>query len=428
MAQIKCPKCGEIFTVDESDYQMIVAQVRNEVFETQVAEKLETLKAQMRAEQETERAKSQAEIERVKQAESVKQQERIAELEKQIVALQGKVENSENDKKMAVMEEQNKSLEQLRKKDAELSELKNNAETEKKMLQSQLEGELKTVNAQLEFYKDMKMKMSTKMVGESLEQHCKIQYEKFIRPIIPNAYFDKDNTAVEGTKGDFIFKDSEDGVNYISIMFEMKNETDDEGKKHKNEDFFKKLDEDRRKKGCEYAVLVSTLEPENDLYNDGIVDVSHKYDKMYVIRPQFFVPMITLLRNAAKNSVEYQKQLIEAKSVSVDISNFEEKLGKFKDLFVGNLDKAKSSYDKAIDEIDKSIKMLEGVKENLRLMLVHFGRANNNLDGITIRKLTYQNPTMKQMFDEARAANGKDNKEEDPENLHPSEDVTEADF
>ena len=255
---------------------------------------------------------------------------------------------------------------------------------------------------QVDYYKDLKTKMSTKMVGETLEQHCSIEFEQYIRPMMPDAYFAKDNDAADGSKGDFIFRDSEDGTEYISIMFEMKNEMDTTASKHKNDDFLKKLDEDRRKKGCEFAVLVSLLEADNDLYNNGIVDKSHLYPKMYVIRPQFFVPFINLLVQTSKKTLEYKKQLILAQSKEVDVTNFENQLEEFKDRFGKNFRLASEKFRTAIDEIDKTIdhlqkvrKALVGSEDNLRL-------ANDKAEALTIRKLTFKNPTMKAKFEEAR--------------------------
>jgi hypothetical protein len=249
------------------------------------------------------------------------------------------------------------------------------------------------------------MKMSTKMIGETLEAHCSNVFNGQMRPMFPNAYFEKDNDAVDHTKGDFIFRDYEDGTEYVSIMFEMKNEADSTEKKHKNEDFFKKLDEDRRKKGCEYAVLVSLLEQDNELYNNGIVDVSYKYPKMYVIRPQFFMPIITLLVNASKKSLEYKKELAIAKSQSLDITNFENKLIEFKEKFGKNYELASKRFREAIKEIDKSIDALNKTKEALLSSENNLRLANDKAEDLTIRKLTYKNPTMKALFEEARVQN-----------------------
>jgi hypothetical protein len=257
----------------------------------------------------------------------------------------------------------------------------------------------------------MKIKMSTKMVGESLEAHCATIFNGTMRPMFPYAYFEKDNDASGGSKGDFIFRDYEDGMEYVSIMFEMKNEMEDTAHKHKNEDFFKKLDADRTAKKCEYAVLVSLLEPENELYNNGIVDVSYRYPKMYVIRPQFFMPLITLLVNASKKSIEYQKELAVARSQSVDVTNFEAKLVEFKEKFGNNYRLASEKFRKAIDEIDKSIAALQKTKDALLSSENNLRLANDKAEGLTIKKLTYKNPTMKAKFDEARAASGADDQE-----------------
>jgi hypothetical protein len=262
--------------------------------------------------------------------------------------------------------------------------------------------QLKEKQTQIDYYKDLKTRMSTKMIGETLEQHCSTLFNTTIRTLMPNAYFEKDNDASEGSKGDFIFYDKDDDFKYISIMFEMKNESDTTATRHKNEDFLKKLDEDRRKKGCEYAVLVSLLEPDNETYNSGIVDVSHRYEKMYVIRPQFFIPIITLLVQAAKKSLEYKRQLVIAQSKDVDVTNFEAKLSEFRDQFGKNVKNAHDRFEDAIKAIDKSIADLQKVKDNLLKSDDHLRLANGKVDDLTIRKLTYKNPTMKVKFDEAR--------------------------
>ena len=248
--------------------------------------------------------------------------------------------------------------------------------------------------------------MSTKMVGETLEIHCSTLFNQLLRPIMPYAYFEKDNEVADGTKGDFIFRDQADGIEYISIMFEMKNEMDTTLTKHKNEDFFKKLDEDRRKKKCEYAVLVSLLEPDSELYNGGIVDVSHRYEKMYVIRPQFFIPLITLLVQTSRNSLEYKKQLIQAQSKEVDVTNFENKIEEFKSKFGRHYELASKRFNEAIKQIDDTIAKLQRVKDSLMGSENNFRLANQDTEELTIRKLTYKNPTMKQKFEEARKKNG----------------------
>ena len=359
---------------------------------------------------EIERLKSQlAQIEAQKESELATA---LAAKDQEIAQLNSTIAQSDSKMQLAVMEERNKAQQTVQAKDNEITQLRSAVELEKREAQiheaaliKQHEDQLRMKQEQVDYYKDMKTKLSTKMVGETLEQHCSIQFEQFIRPLMPNAYFDKDNDATDGTKGDFIFRDSEDGTEYISIMFEMKNEMDTTATKHKNDDFLKKLDEDRRKKGCEFAVLVSLLEAENDLYNNGIVNKSHLYPKMYVIRPQFFVPFINLLVQASKKSLEYKKQLILAQSKEVDVTNFENQLEEFKDKFGKNYRLASEKFHTAIDEIDKTIdhlqkvrKALVGSEDNLRL-------ANDKAEGLTIRKLTYKNPTMKAKFEEARKEN-----------------------
>ena len=294
-------------------------------------------------------------------------------------------------------------------KNLEIAELKSQstlaksqAELQKTALKDEYEAKLKLAQEQVDYYKDMKIRMSTKMVGETLEAHCSTIFNGQMRPMFPNAYFEKDNDASGGSKGDFIFRDFEDSTEYISIMFEMKNEMDETATKHKNEDFFKKLDADRKAKGCEYAVLVSLLEPDNELYNNGIVDVSYRYPKMYVIRPQFFMPIITLLVNASKKSLEYKKELAIARSQSLDITNFENKLLEFKDKFARNYRLASEKFQDAIKEIDKSIAALQKTKDALLGSENNLRLALDKAEDLTIRKLTYKNPTMKALFDEAR--------------------------
>jgi hypothetical protein len=265
-----------------------------------------------------------------------------------------------------------------------------------------MDAQLKAAQEQIAYYKDMKIRLSTKMVGETLEQHCYNEFAR-IRPLFPYAYFEKDNEVVQGTKGDFVFRDySEDGVEYVSIMFEMKNENDETATKHKNEDFIKKLDEDRTKKGCEYAVLVSLLEPDNELYNGGIVDMSHRYEKMYVIRPQFFVPLITLLCQTSRKSLEAKRELALVKAQQVDVTNFEDKLAQFKEGFGRNVRLANDRFQDAIDEIDKTIQHLTKVRENLVKSGDNLNMADKKLQEVTIKRLTHNNPTMKAKFDEAR--------------------------
>ncbi len=297
----------------------------------------------------------------------------------------------------------------MKEKDIEIARLQSDAKLEKSNAQvheaelvKRHEEELRTKQELVDYYKDLKTRMSTKMVGETLEIHCSTLFNQMLRPIMPNAYFEKDNDASDGTKGDFIFRDSEDDTEYVSIMFEMKNEMDTTATKHKNEDFFKKLDEDRKKKGCEFAVLVSMLEPDSELYNGGIVDVSYRYEKMYVIRPQFFIPLITLLVQTSKKSLDYKKQLILAQSKDVDVTNFENKLIDFKTRFGRHYEMASKKFDDAVKQIDDTIAKLLKIKENLLGSENNLRLASQDTEDLTIRKLTYKNPTMKAKFDEAR--------------------------
>ena len=448
MKELKCPKCGSAFTVDEADYASIVNQIKNSEFESEVCKRIDELKAQQAAQEKVKEAQSReafnAQMQKKQNELQAKEQElailkdklagiedkkkleitqAVSDKDMEIARLKNAIElqKAEQEKAVLVAKEQMKDdlnkkeseLAALRsKKDMEIAELRNQttlsksqSELEKKAIKEEYEAKLKVAQEQVDYYKDLKMKMSTKMIGETLEAHCSNVFELQMRPMFPNAYFGKDNKAVEGTKGDFIFRDSVDGTEYISIMFEMKNEADTTGKKHKNEDFFEKLDEDRKKKGCEYAVLVSLLEQDSELYNSGIVDVSHKYPKMYVIRPQFFMPIITLLVNASKKSLEYKKELAIAKSQSVDITNFEEKLLEFKEKFGKNYELASRKFREAIKEIDKSIDALNKTKEALLNSENNLRLANDKAEDLTIRKLTYKNPTMKALFEKAREEN-----------------------
>lgn len=333
----------------------------------------------------------------------------LAEKNTELLSLKNAVEQSKSQTQVAVLEEKNKANETILLKENEIAIWKGKLESEKtdslrreQDIRQSYELQLKQMQEIIEQYKDFKTKLSTKMLGETLEMHCSNQYNVNIRPILPNAYFEKDNDASEGTKGDFIFRDYDDGFEYISIMFEMKNEMESTVVKHKNEDFFKKLNDDRVKKGCEYAVLVSMLEPDSELYNGGIVDVSYRYPKMYVIRPQFFIPLISLLVQMARKSILLQKELIRAKSLSVDITTFEGKLDEFKNKFGRDFRLASDRFKDAIAAIDKSIKDLQTVRENLVKSEDHLRLANDKAEELTIRKLTYKNPTMKALFNEAR--------------------------
>lgn len=405
MKELKCPKCGSIFTVDESDYADIVSQVKNAEFNSEVDRRLKELAKQQAIQQQANELKADQKL----QAQQLEFNKLMAEKENEIIRLKADLENGESKIRVAVLQEQNKSRDQLQKKDQKIAELKNeltakdkDAQTREQNLKENYTLQLQEKQTQIDYYKDLKTRLSTKMVGETLEQHCSTQFNTTIRPLMPNAYFEKDNDASEGSKGDFIFRDFDDDFDYISIMFEMKNENDTTQTKHKNEDFLKKLDEDRRKKNCEYAVLVSLLEPDNETYNTGIVDVSYKYEKMYVIRPQFFIPIITLLVQAAKKSLDYKRQLVIAQSKEVDVTNFENKLMEFKEKFGNNVKDAHNRFHDAIAAIDKSIADLQKVRENLLKSDDHLRLANDKVEGLTIHKLTYKNPTMKAKFDEAR--------------------------
>lgn len=408
MKELKCPNCGSVFTVDEADYASIVSQIRNSEFEEELSRRLREINGIHAAEQKAKEAEAR---ENFGKKMNLKDQELLAK-EQEISRLKANLQTIEEKTRLEI---DKAVLQANSSKDLEIAELKNRntlartqAELQKNALKDEYEAKLKLAQEQVDYYKDLKLKMSTKMVGETLEAHCSNIFNGQMRPMFPNAYFEKDNDASGGSKGDFIFRDFDGDTEYISIMFEMKNELDETATKHKNEDFFKKLDSDRKAKGCEYAVLVSLLEPENELYNNGIVDVSYRYPKMYVIRPQFFMPIITLLSNAAKKSLEYRRELAIAKSQSVDITNFENKLIEFKEKFGNNYRLASEKFQTAIDQIDKSIAALQktkaallGSENNLRL-------AHEKAEDLTIRKLTYKNPTMKALFDQARTENSAD--------------------
>ena len=437
MKELKCPKCGNVFQVDEADYASIVSQVKNAEFEAEIQHRLAEMNKRLTAEQQLATSRTEqsfqaqlskkdlllgekdTEIERLKMQlqniESKKQSEltlALAEKDQTIAQLNSTIAQNNDKLQLAVMEERNKSQQSMQKKETELSQLRTALELEKREAQihesalvKRHEDELRMKQEQVDYYKDLKTRMSTKMVGETLEQHCSIEFEQYIRPMMPNAYFDKDNDAADGTKGDFIFRDSEDGTEYISIMFEMKNEMDTTATKHKNDDFLKKLDEDRRKKGCEFAVLVSLLEADNDLYNNGIVNKNHLYPKMYVIRPQFFVPFINLLVQASRKSLEYKKQLALAQSKEVDVTNFEQKIEDFKSKFGRHYQLASNKFEAAIKDIDATIAKLQKVRDELLGSENNLRLANQDTENLTIRKLTYNNPTMRAKFEEARKTN-----------------------
>lgn len=456
MKELKCPKCGNIFKVDEADYASILNQVKTKEIEAEVQRRMTEMDERNKAElalvttkteqtfqsklseKEKELGQKVAEIERLKgekeselsrqksemseeitklkaRLEGIESQKTsemkiaLAEKEKTISELKSEISQSGDKLQLAVMGERNKAQQAAQEKENKIVMLQNEIEQERSKaqlheadLQKQHERELRMKQEQIDYYKELKSKMSTKMVGETLEQHCSIEFERYLRPLMPNAYFEKDNDASDGTKGDFIFRDSEDGTEYLSIMFEMKNEMDTTATKHKNEDFLKKLDEDRKKKGCEYAVLVSLLEADSELYNSGIVNKSHVYPKMYVIRPQFFVTFITLLVQASKNSLEYKKQLILAQSKEVDVTNFETKMEDFKQKFSRHYELYTRKFDDAIKDIDATISKLQKVRAELVSSENNLRLATQDTEDLTIRKLTYNNPTMKAKFDEAR--------------------------
>ena len=374
MQEIKCPNCGDVFQDDETVYDKIVKQVRDREFDRELERREELLAS-----------KNELEIEK----------------------LNARLSAASTEKKLAVNQANSEKERELAEKDILISKLKgeiaskdNENKLKTQALKEQYEEKIKLKDEQIEYYRDFKAKQSTKMVGESLEQHCDYEFNKIRASAFPNAYFEKDNDARSGSKGDFIFRDmDENGTEFISIMFEMKNETDTTSTKKKNEDFFKELDKDRREKNCEYAVLVSLLEIDNELYNTGIVDVSYKYPKMYVVRPQFFIPIITLLRNAAMNSLEYRQELETIRHQNIDISNFEEKMNLFKEGFSRNYRLASDKFQTAIDEIDKSISHLQKIKDALISSENNLRLANDKAEDLTIKKLTRGNPTMKALFD-----------------------------
>ena len=381
MKELKCPKCGNVFTVDESDYAALLGQVKNAEFERELTRRVQEM-------EQTQKVREQAEAVRRKAEEQAAQ----TQLQMQLQALQAQVQQAEQAKQLAVAQVRQQATEAYMKKEQELAQVK-----------TQMDARLKAAQDQIAYYKDMKLRMSTKMVGESLEIHCSTLFNQLLRPLMPYAYFEKDNEVVEGTKGDFVFWDkSEDGVEYISIMFEMKNENDETATKHKNEDFLAKLDADRKKKNCEYAVLVSMLEPDSELYNGGIVDMSHRFEKMYVIRPSFFIPLITLLCQTSKKSLDAKRELALVKAQQVDVTNFEEKLTTFKDAFGRNVRLANERFSDAIDEIDKTIAHLQKVRENLVKSGDNLNATDKKLQDVTIKRLTNGNPTMKAKFDEAQ--------------------------
>ena len=402
MQQIKCPKCGEVFQVDESGYAQIVKQVHDREFDAEVARRLREMEEKKAGELRltlTEKEKEKADALAAKQ-------EALAQKEMELERLRSQLARAQAEQQLAVTRAVSDTERKLTEKQGEISRLNDQLQLKasemalnEKTLREQYETRLKDKEEQIEYYKDFKARQSTKMVGESLEQHCLTQFNSMRMMSFPNAYFEKDNDARTGSKGDFIFRESQDGVEFISIMFEMKNEMDETATKHKNEDFFKELDKDRREKGCEYAVLVSLLEADNELYNNGIVDVSYRYPKMFVVRPQFFLPIISLLRNAALNSLDYQKQLLTLRNRQLDLTHFEENVNTFKTGFARNYELASRKFQDAIDDIDKTIKALEKTKADLLSSERNLRLANDKAQDLTIKKLTKDAPSVKAMFE-----------------------------
>lgn len=440
MHELICPNCHQPFSIDERGYAQLLEQVRGEAFDKALAERVALVEEQSRqarqlavaqaeatlkeqlSQRDTQLVQLQSRLDAMGEKSQADLQLALANKEQTITELHAQIAQQESLRDNERLKVQAESQKALQAKEQEITALRSQvelqskeAQLEVKQLQEQHELEKKMLEREVDFYKDLKTRMSTKMLGETLEQHCALEFEQKLRSFYPNAYFEKDNDVVGGTKGDFVFRDyAEDGaLEYISIMFEMKNESDTTFTKHRNEDFLKKLDEDRRKKGCEYAVLVSLLEPDNELYNGGIVDKSHRYEKMYVIRPQFFVPLITLLVSTSRKSLDIRKQLFEAQQQSIDITHFEEDIEEFKDKFGRNFRLASEKFQKAIEEIDNSIKHLQKIKDNLIGSENNLRLANDKAEGLTIRKLTYKNPTMQAKFKELKAQRALEQPSED---------------
>ncbi len=422
MNEIKCPKCGTVFQIDEADYDSIVKQIRDKEFDKEISSREEQHKvdrenavklaeAHIKEELGQELNKKDLEISELKLSLKVNEektinkvekeyQEQINKLQLQITELKSKMQLQESKSELDIQKAVSEKNQKISDLSSELALKSKEFELKETTIKESYENKLKDKDDQIAYYKDFKAKQSTKMIGESLEQHCNVEFNR-LRPLFKNAYFEKDNDARTGSKGDFIFRDyDDDGNEIVSIMFEMKNEADMTATKHKNEDFFKELDKDRKEKKCEYAVLVSLLEADNDYYNDGIVDVSHLYDKMYVIRPQFFIPLITLIRNLANKSLEYRKELETIKNQNIDITHFEENINTFKEGFGRNYRLAAERFQKAIEEIDKTIDHLQKTKEHLLKTNDNLRLANNKAEDLTIKKLTHNNPTMSKMFEE----------------------------
>lgn len=436
MHEIKCPRCGEVFTVDESGYAAIVGQVRDEEFRRELTLREKQLAAEKQKDIElvrtqAARAQEQSEAELLRQIAELKaelttrqshqelaikealekQNESLAQREQQITELRARLEKEELSRQLAITRAVEEKKDELTDRDRQIAELNyklKEAATESLQKQQALREnftiQLRAKEETIEYYKDLKARLSTKMVGETLEQHCETEFNRLRAAAFPYAYFEKDNDARTGSKGDYIYREAtEDGIEFLSIMFEMKNEMDSTATKKKNEDFFKELDKDRQEKGCEYAILVSLLEPDSELYG-GITDVSYRYPKMYVIRPQFFIPIITLLRSSALHTVEYRRQLAEIRSQNIDISNFEAEMNDFKSRFGRNYDIASRKFKTAIEEIDKTISHLQKTKDALLSSEDNLRLANNKAQELSVKRLTKNNPTMQVLFKELEAA------------------------
>lgn len=435
MNEIKCPNCGTIFKIDETEYDSIVKQIRDKEFEKEISLReqehtkdkesaIKLAEAHLREELTKQLTERDLEITNLKNELKTKEEQTQSKLEQEYKDELNKRELEISELKNKIKLQESKSELEIQKaiteKDKKISDLNSELvvrskefELKQNSIKDSYESKLKDKDEQIAYYKDFKAKQSTKMIGESLEQHCSIEFNR-LRPLFKNAYFDKDNDARTGSKGDFIFRDyDDDGNEIVSIMFEMKNEADTTATKHKNEHFFKELDKDRKEKKCEYAVLVSLLESDNDYYNDGIVDVSHLYEKMYVIRPQFFIPLITLIRNLANKSLEYRKELELIKNQNIDITHFEENINAFKEGFGRNYRLASERFAKAIEEIDKTIDHLQKTKEHLLKTDDNLRLANNKAEDLSIKKLAHNNPTVTKLFEDLK--NKQEKKKEEVE-------------
>lgn len=427
MNEIKCPKCGTVFEIDEASYDSIVKQIRDREFDKEVnlreeqhkldkENSIKLAEAHIKEELGLKLNEKDLEISELKLSLKTKEEQATNKVEKEyqeklnkllleITELKNKIQLQESKNELDIEKAVSEKNQKISDLSSELALKGKEFELKENTIKESYESKLKAKDEQIAYYKDFKAKQSTKMIGESLEQHCSVEFNR-LRPLFKNAYFEKDNDARTGSKGDFIFRDYDDeGNEIVSIMFEMKNEADKTATKHKNEDFLKELDKDRKEKKCEYAVLVSLLEADNDYYNDGIVDVSHLYDKMYVIRPQFFIPMITLIRNLANKSLEYKKELDDIKNQNIDITHFEENINTFKEGFGRNYRLAAERFQKAIEEIDKTIDHLQKTKEHLLKTNDNLRLANNKAEDLTIKRLTHNNPTMSKMFEELEKDN-----------------------